>query len=140
MNYYNEIKRELINNEAYKKVKDYSKNNYALIVIRYIECNEEIEELQEQISLLKSEPDNDYGLYRSILDLIVPNLKFEYAEEGYLIKIDPPLVMPLEHINELIKELDNKLIVTGKEIIDGIMYIYCETKKQKTKWQITNHQ
>ena len=26
MNYYNEIKNELINNEAYKKVKDYSKN------------------------------------------------------------------------------------------------------------------
>ena len=26
MNYYNEIKKELINNEIYKKVKDYSKN------------------------------------------------------------------------------------------------------------------
>ena len=26
MNYYNEIKQELINNEVYKKVKDYSKN------------------------------------------------------------------------------------------------------------------
>ena len=26
MNYYGEIKNELINNEAYKKVKDYSKN------------------------------------------------------------------------------------------------------------------
>ena len=26
MNYYNEIKEELINNEIYKKVKDYSKN------------------------------------------------------------------------------------------------------------------
>lgn len=26
MNYYNEIKKELVNNEAYKKVKDYSKN------------------------------------------------------------------------------------------------------------------
>ena len=26
MNYYNEIKQELINNEIYKKVKDYSKN------------------------------------------------------------------------------------------------------------------
>ena len=26
MNYYNEIKKELINNEVYKKVKDYSKN------------------------------------------------------------------------------------------------------------------
>ena len=36
-------------------------------------------------------------------------------------------------LDELIKELDNKLIVTGKEIIDDIMYIYCETKKQKTK-------
>ena len=26
MNYYNEIKKELINNEVYKRVKDYSKN------------------------------------------------------------------------------------------------------------------
>ncbi len=26
MNYYNEIKQELINNEVYKRVKDYSKN------------------------------------------------------------------------------------------------------------------
>ena len=26
MNYYNEIKNELISNEVYKKVKDYSKN------------------------------------------------------------------------------------------------------------------
>lgn len=26
MNYYNEIKEELVNNEVYKKVKDYSKN------------------------------------------------------------------------------------------------------------------
>ena len=26
MNYYNEIKNELINNEVYKRVKDYSKN------------------------------------------------------------------------------------------------------------------
>ena len=36
-------------------------------------------------------------------------------------------------INDLIKELDKKLIVTKTEIIDGIMYIYCDTKKQKTK-------
>ena len=35
--------------------------------------------------------------------------------------------------DELIKELDSKLIVTGKEIKDDIMYIYCETKKQSTK-------
>ena len=31
MNYYNEIKNELINNEVYKKVKDYSKNRIDLI-------------------------------------------------------------------------------------------------------------
>ena len=30
MNYYSEIKRELINNEVNKKVKDYSKNKYEL--------------------------------------------------------------------------------------------------------------
>ena len=31
MNYYNEIRNELINNEAYKKVKDYSKNKSDLM-------------------------------------------------------------------------------------------------------------
>ena len=31
MNYYNEIKQELINNEVYKKVKDYSKNRSDLM-------------------------------------------------------------------------------------------------------------
>ena len=30
MNYYNEIKNELINNEVYKRVKDYSKNKNEL--------------------------------------------------------------------------------------------------------------
>lgn len=36
-------------------------------------------------------------------------------------------------LDELIKELDKKLVVTRKEIKDGIMYIYCETKKQSTR-------
>ena len=36
-------------------------------------------------------------------------------------------------LNELINELDPKLIVMKKEIIDGIMYIYCDKQKQKTK-------
>ena len=30
MNYYNKIKNELIDNEIYKRVKDYSKNRYEL--------------------------------------------------------------------------------------------------------------
>ena len=36
-------------------------------------------------------------------------------------------------LDELVKELDNKLVVTRKEIKDEIMYIYCETKKQSTR-------
>ena len=36
-------------------------------------------------------------------------------------------------IDELIKELDKKLVVKSKEIIDDIMYIYCETEKQDMK-------
>ena len=36
-------------------------------------------------------------------------------------------------LDELIKELDNKLIVISKEIKNNVMYIYCETKKQPTK-------
>ena len=30
MDYYKEIKKELVDNEIYKKVKDYSKNKYEL--------------------------------------------------------------------------------------------------------------
>ena len=37
------------------------------------------------------------------------------------------------YLDELMKELDKKLIVIKKEIKDGIMYIYCETEKQETK-------
>jgi len=36
-------------------------------------------------------------------------------------------------LDELIKELDKKLIVTGKEIIDGIMYIYIVKQKSKLR-------
>ena len=39
-------------------------------------------------------------------------------------------------LEELIQELDKKLIVIKKEIIDGVMYIFCDTKKQKNKMQI----
>lgn len=36
-------------------------------------------------------------------------------------------------LDELIKELDEKLIITKKEIKTDVMYIYCETKKMPTK-------
>ena len=39
MNYYNEIKNELINNEVYKKVKDYSKNKSDLRTLTGIGTN-----------------------------------------------------------------------------------------------------
>ena len=34
---------------------------------------------------------------------------------------------------ELIRKLDSKLVVKGKEIKEDTMYIYCDTKKQITK-------
>ena len=43
-------------------------------------------------------------------------------------------------LDELIKELDKKLIVKNKEIKDNIMYIYCETKKQPTKCKYCGHE
>lgn len=36
-------------------------------------------------------------------------------------------------IDEIIKELEQKLIITKKEIVNDVMYIYCETKKQNTE-------
>ena len=36
-------------------------------------------------------------------------------------------------LDDLIKELDTKLVITKKEIQADIMYIYCETEKQPTK-------
>lgn len=69
-----------------------------------------IAELEEEISKIKNSDskDIDYFLYKEILELIIPNLKFEYDGDsggGYLIKIDPPLHMPNEHIEEIIKDI-----------------------------------
>ena len=43
-------------------------------------------------------------------------------------------------LDELIQELDKKLIVKSKEIKDDVMYIYCETKKQPTKCKYCGHE
>ena len=43
-------------------------------------------------------------------------------------------------LEELIQELDKKLIVIKKEIIDGTIYIFCDTKKQKTKCKYCNQE
>ena len=67
-----------------------------------------IAELEEELKKIKDTSDDiDYFLYKDILNLIIPNLKFEYDGEngGYLIKIDPPLHMPNEYIEELIKDI-----------------------------------
>ena len=67
-----------------------------------------ITELEEELIKMKGDSANfDYILYKDILKLIIPNLKFEYDGEngGYLIKIDPPLHMPNEHIEEILKDI-----------------------------------
>jgi len=67
-----------------------------------------IAELEEELKKIKnSSEDIDYFLYKDILNLIIPNLKFEYDGEngGYIIKIDPPLHMPNEFIEEILKDI-----------------------------------
>ena len=67
-----------------------------------------IAELEEELKKIKNSSDDiDYFLYKDILNLIIPNLKFEYDGEngGYIIKIDPPLHMPNEFIEEILKDI-----------------------------------
>lgn len=67
-----------------------------------------IAELEEELKKIKDSSDDiDYFLYKDILNLIIPNLKFEYDGEngGYIIKIDPPLHMPNEFIEEILKDI-----------------------------------
>ena len=67
-----------------------------------------IAELEEELKKVKNSSDDiDYFLYKDILNLIIPNLKFEYDGEngGYIIKIDPPLHMPNEFIEEILKDI-----------------------------------
>lgn len=68
-----------------------------------------IAELEEELKKIKDSSDSeaDYFLYKDILKLIVKNLKFEYDGEngGYNIKIDPPLHIQNEYIEELIKDI-----------------------------------
>jgi len=72
------------------------------------ELEEQIISLNETIELLKGESHNDYSLYRKILDLLVPYIKFEYNKDGgYNIKLDPPeIYMPLDAIDNIIKEIE----------------------------------
>ena len=67
-----------------------------------------IVELEEELKKIKDSSDDiDYFLYKDILNLIIPNLKFEYDGEngGYIIKIDPPLHMANEFIEEILKDI-----------------------------------
>lgn len=67
MNYYNEIKNELINNEIYKKVKDYSKNKNDL-------------RTYYNVGKLLSEADKKYG--ESIIKKYSKKLTYELGK-GY---------------------------------------------------------
>ena len=67
-----------------------------------------IADLEEELKKMENSSDNiDYLLYKEIMNLIIPNLKFEYDgnNTGYVIKIDPPLHMPNEYIEEIIKDI-----------------------------------
>ena len=92
---------------------DLSANGLASTFIKkHLKIEKDLEnkivELEEELKKIKdSSEDIDYFLYKDILNLIIPNLKFEYDGEngGYIIKIDPPLHMPNEYIEEILKDI-----------------------------------
>jgi hypothetical protein len=92
---------------------DLSANGLASTFIKkHLKIEKDLEnrivELEEELKKIKnSSEDIDYFLYKDILNLIIPNLKFEYDGEngGYIIKIDPPLHMPNEFIGEILKDI-----------------------------------
>ena len=92
---------------------DLSANGLASTFIKkHLKIEKDLEnkivELEEELKKIKnSSEDIDYFLYKDILNLIIPNLKFEYDGEngGYIIKIDPPLHMPNEFIEEILKDI-----------------------------------
>lgn len=89
------------------------------------ELEKKIEELKEELNKAKESSENsDYFLYKDILNLIIPHLKFEYEydedtslggynistkypikEEEYSISLDH-VKLPLNLINELLKEVE----------------------------------
>lgn len=92
---------------------DLSANGLASTFIKkHLKIEKDLEnkivELEEELKKIKDSSDDiDYFLYKDILNLIIPNLKFEYDGEngGYIIKIDPPLHMPNEFIEEILKDI-----------------------------------
>jgi hypothetical protein len=92
---------------------DLSANGLASTFIKkHLKIEKDLEnkivELEEELKKIKNSSDDiDYFLYKDILNLIIPNLKFEYDGEngGYIIKIDPPLHMPNEFIEEILKDI-----------------------------------
>ena len=90
MNYYNEIKNELINNEVYKKVKDYSKNRSDLMtyynigkLIIEVQGGEERAKydnklIKEYSERLTKELGNGYSTTRGL----IRQWKIKYLKEG----------------------------------------------------------
>ena len=76
MNYYSEIKKELIDNEAYKKIKDYSKNRYELE--RYYNVGKLLVEAQGGEARAKYGD----GLIREYAKRLVIELNRKYSERN----------------------------------------------------------
>ena len=77
MNYYKEIKNELINNEVYKRVKDYSKKAEKI--------KEQVDELVQELMAAKSAP------VVSKRSLKVADINFENEDVNTLMQIQARL-------------------------------------------------
>ena len=121
MNYYDEIKNELVNNEIYKRVKDYSKNKHDLSTYY-------------NVGKLLSEAGKSYGdgIIKKYSKRFTSELKMGYSERSlrnmrqfYIVcekwqTVSAILswshfceLLPLENLDEIKKELDssNSVIV-----------------------------
>lgn len=98
------------------------------------ELENKIADLEDELRKYKSMPnddkyDNDYALYKDILDIIIPKIRFEYnsdsPEAPYSMSVDPT-PLPNNCINELVKEVkkyqeNNSL--SNVQFIDNYYYV-----------------
>lgn len=114
MNYYNEIKNELVNNEIYKKVKDYSKSKNDLMTYYnvgklIIEAQGGVERAKYGNSLIKEYSKrltNDLGKGYGIASLKNMRSFYLFCQKGYAVDSQLPwmhyrMLLPLDDLNEI---------------------------------------
>lgn len=105
------------------------------------ELENKIADLEDELRKYKSMPnddkyDNDYALYKDILDIIIPRIKFEYNSDSdeatYSISVEST-PMPNNCINELVKEVQKYQQNNSLQFIDNHYKLSSTTNYQTYK-------